>query len=99
MGTAFFLYGGRAVADHADRRPAPPESSSVGARSWPTLRLLAWLFAVPGIAWTGLDLIRRFGEAAEKVAIGRATAKYGAGAEKQGAGKGRHRQVFLRPVL
>ena len=95
LGTAFFLYGGVPWLTTQVDAQRHQISSKVGGQVLEDLALLAWLFAVPGIAWTGLDLIRRFGEAAEKAAIGRATAKYGSGAEKQGAGKGRHKQVFL----
>ncbi len=54
---------------------------------------LAWLPAVPGALWTLVDLGRRLGEAAERSAIARVNAKYGAGTAVQKSVT--QRQVFL----
>ena len=95
FGMAAFFYGGvpwLTTQIYAQRHQS---ASKLGISVLTDFGLLAWLFAVPGAIWTVIDLIRRFGEASEKAAIGRATAKYGSGVEKQGTGAGRHRQVFL----
>ena len=58
--------------------------------------LLAWLFAVPGLIGTVIDVGQRLGEAAETAAATqRATAKYGSGAAKQTSAQGKQKQVFL----
>ncbi len=65
----------------------PGMAASAGFQS------LAWLPAVPGALWTLVDLGRRLGEAAERAAIGRVNAKYGAGTAVQKSTT--QRQVFL----
>lgn len=54
-------------------------------------QLLSWVFFVPGIAWTGADLLRRFRAMSEAQAIQRVNMKYGAAVPKQKAVK----QMFL----
>ena len=46
-------------------------------------QLLSWMFFVPGLVWVGIDLVRRFYNAAEAAAIQRANVKYGANVRKQ----------------
>lgn len=46
-------------------------------------QLLSWAFFAPGLIWVGIDLVRRFYNAAEAAAIQRANAKYGANVRKQ----------------
>ncbi|MGI4790528.1 MAG: hypothetical protein ACRYFS_16955 [Janthinobacterium lividum] len=53
----------------------------------------AWLFGVPGVIWTVVDIARRLAAAAEIAAVQRANAKYGHGVQKQQAST--QRQVFL----
>jgi len=65
----------------------PGQAASAGFQS------LAWLPAVPGALWTLVDLGRRLGEAAERAAIGRVNAKYGAGTAVQKSST--QRKVFL----
>ncbi len=95
LGTAALFYAGlpyltAQVYWMRHQRPARPASATLA-----DFQILAWLFAVPGIVGTVIDLGRRFGEAAELAATQRATAKYGSGAVKQTAAQGRQRQVFL----
>ena len=54
---------------------------------------LAWLFGVPGVLWTVVDIGRRLASAADTAAVQRANAKYGKGVTKQPASV--QRQVFL----
>ena len=54
---------------------------------------LAWMFGVPGILWTLVDIYRRLVSAADIAAVQRANAKYGHGVPKQKATA--QRQVFL----
>ena len=54
---------------------------------------LAWLFGVPGVLWTVVDIVRRLTAAADIAAVQRANAKYGHGVKKSPAST--QRQVFL----
>ncbi len=54
---------------------------------------LAWLFGVPGVLWTVVDIARRLLAAADIAAVQRANAKYGHGVTKQPVKT--QRQVFL----
>ena len=54
---------------------------------------LAWLFGVPGVLWTVVDIARRLISAADIAAVQRANAKYGHGVAKQPVKT--QRQVFL----
>lgn len=54
---------------------------------------LAWLYGVPGVLWTMVDIGRRLASAADIAAVQRANAKYGHGIPKQKAST--QRQVFL----
>jgi hypothetical protein len=54
---------------------------------------LAWMFGVPGVLWTVVDIYRRLASAADIAAVQRANAKYGHGVPKQKATA--QRQVFL----
>ena len=65
----------------------PGQAASAGFQT------LAWLPAVPGALWTLVDLGRRLGEAAERAAIARVNAKYGAGTAVQQSAT--QRKVFL----
>ena len=46
-------------------------------------QMLAWIFFVPGVLWTGADLLRRFRAASEAHSIQRVNMKYGAAVPKQ----------------
>jgi hypothetical protein len=54
---------------------------------------LAWMFGIPGVLWTMVDIGRRLAAAADIAAVQRANAKYGHGVQKQKAST--QRQVFL----
>ena len=54
---------------------------------------LAWMFGIPGVLWTMVDIGRRLASAADIAAVHRANAKYGHGVQKQKAST--QRQVFL----
>ena len=54
---------------------------------------LAWMYGVPGVLWTIVDICRRLAAAADIAAVQRANAKYGHGVPKQKAST--QRQVFL----
>ncbi len=54
---------------------------------------LAWMFGIPGVLWTVVDIGRRLASAADIAAVQRANAKYGHGVQKQK--ESTQRQVFL----
>ena len=93
LGLAAFYYVGvpfltvQAYAFRHLTQGAPGQAALDGFQS------LAWLPAVPGALWTLVDLGRRLGEAAERSAIARVNAKYGAGTAVQKSST--QRQVFL----
>ncbi len=94
LGTAAVFYGGVPFLTNQIYWMRHQEASRASSAALADFQLLAWLFAVPGVIGSVIDLGRRFGEAAEMAATQRATAKYGAGTVKQ-TSEGRQRQVFL----
>jgi hypothetical protein len=98
LGTAAFFYAGVTFLTNLIYYSLHQTSSQISVLMLGDFQTLAWLFAVPGVIWTTIDLAKRFGEAAELAAIQRANVKYGAKATRQtGAGQGasRQRQLFL----
>ena len=98
LGTAAVFYAGVTFLTNLIYYSRHQTSSQISVLLLGDFQTLAWLFAVPGIVWTTIDLAKRFGEAAEMAAIQRANVKYGAKATRQtGAGQGasRQRQLFL----
>ena len=98
LGAAAFLYAGVTFLTNLIYYSLHQTSSQISVLILGDFQTLAWLFAVPGVIWTTIDLVKRFGEAAELAAIQRANVKYGAKATRQtGVGQGatRQRQLFL----
>ncbi len=98
LGMAAVSYFGVAFVTNLICYSRHQTSSQISVLLLKDFETLAWLFAVPGVVWTTIDLAKRFGEAAELAAIQRANVKYGATATRQtkvGQGASRQRQLFL----
>lgn len=68
-------------------------SSNASQTVFKDFQSLSWMFGVPGVLWTVVDIARRLMAAADIAAVQRANAKYGHGVTKQRAKT--QKQVFL----
>ena len=91
-GTVFFAVGTPFLTEQV--YGLTHQSASAASQSvLKDFNTLAWLFGVPGVLWTMVDIGRRLASAADIAAVHRANAKYGKGVQKQPAST--QRQVFL----
>jgi len=93
LGAAALFYAGPSFLANQIYPVRHITASSASTAVLADFQVLAWLFAVPGAAWTIVELARRVAAAADLAAIQRANAKYGAGTKTQP--KSKQRQVFL----